>query len=109
MVAAPIFVILIDEVFDAMMQPGFTVSERDLNSDRLSCKFSEAAYKCSQRARTDQNGRDYLDDHVGVPETLNTLSVIVQDSNPVPGLLRLNVLDFAFGNILGQKFIHELQ
>ena len=47
-VAAAIFVILIDDVFDAIMQSGFTASERDLNNDRLSCTFSEAAYKYCQ-------------------------------------------------------------
>ena len=42
--AAAIFVILIDDVFDAIMQFGFTASERDLNIDCLSCAFSGAAY-----------------------------------------------------------------
>jgi len=36
MVAAAIFVMLIEDVFDAIMQFGFTASERDLNSDCLS-------------------------------------------------------------------------
>lgn len=44
MVAAAIFVILIDDVFDAIIQFGFTASERDLNNDCFSCTFSEAAY-----------------------------------------------------------------
>lgn len=43
MVAAAIFVMLIDDVLDAMMQLGFTASERDLNSDCFSCTFSETA------------------------------------------------------------------
>lgn len=47
-VAAAIFVILIDDVFDAMIQFGFTASERDLNNDCLSCMFSEAAYRGRQ-------------------------------------------------------------
>jgi len=47
-VAAAIFVILIDDVLDAIMQSGFTASERDLNNDCLSCMFSEAAYGCCQ-------------------------------------------------------------
>ena len=51
----------------------------------------------------------YLDDHVGVPETLDALSVVVQNSDSVPSLLHFNVLNFAFRNVLGQKFIHELQ
>ena len=42
-VAAAIFVMLIDDVFEAIMQSGFTASERDLNNDCLSCIFSEAA------------------------------------------------------------------
>ena len=49
----------------------------------------------------DQNRVNYLDDHVGIPETLDTLSVIVQDSDSVPGLLCFNVLDPTFGNVLG--------
>jgi hypothetical protein len=48
MVAAAIFVILIDDVFDAMMQFGFTAWEIDLNNDRLSCMFSETACKDRQ-------------------------------------------------------------
>ena len=47
-VAAAIFVILIDDVFDAIIQSGFTASERDLNNDSLRCIFSEAAYKYDQ-------------------------------------------------------------
>ena len=56
-----------------------------------------------------KGGDDYFDDHVGISETLDTLSVIVQNSDSVPGFLCFNVLDFSFGNVLGQKFIHELQ
>lgn len=48
MVAAAIFVMLIDDVFEAIMQSGFTASESDLNNDCLSCMFSEAAYGCYQ-------------------------------------------------------------
>lgn len=44
MVAAAIFVILIDDVFDAIMQFGFTAPESDLNNDRFRCRFSETAY-----------------------------------------------------------------
>ena len=62
----------------------------------------EIAYIC-------HGGGGYLDDHVSIPKTLDTLSVMVQDSDSGPGLLRFNVLDFAFGNVLGQKFIHECQ
>ena len=43
-VAAAIFVILIDDVFEAMIQSGFTASEMDLNKDFLRCMFSETAY-----------------------------------------------------------------
>ena len=56
-----------------------------------------------------QDGNDYFDDHVGISETFDTLSVIVQNSNSVSGLLCFNVLDSAFGDVLCQKFIHELQ
>jgi hypothetical protein len=52
MVAAAIFVILIDDVFDAMMQSGFTASEMDLNNVLLSCMFSETACGESQKAST---------------------------------------------------------
>ena len=48
MVAAAIFVILIEDVFDAIMQFGFTASEIDLNNDRLSWMFSETAWKDHQ-------------------------------------------------------------
>ena len=51
-VAAAIFVILIDDVFEAMIQPGFTASEIDLNNNFLSCTFSETAYGCCQRGST---------------------------------------------------------
>ena len=54
-------------------------------------------------------GGDYFNDHVGIPETLDTLSVIIQNGNSISSLFCFNVLDFAFGNVLGQKFIHELQ
>jgi hypothetical protein len=56
MVAAAIFVILIDDVFDAIMQFGFTASEMDLNNDCFSCTFSEAAYG------------DYQKDNIHAPE-----------------------------------------
>ena len=52
MVAAAIFVILIDDVLDAMMQFGFTASEIDLNNDRLSWMFSETACKDRQEDDT---------------------------------------------------------
>ena len=52
MVAAAIFVMLIDDVFDAMMQFGFTASEIDLNNDRLSWMFSETAWKDYQEEGT---------------------------------------------------------
>ena len=56
-----------------------------------------------------QTGGDYLDDHVSIPETLDTLSVIIQNGDSLSSFLCLNVLDFALGNVLGQEFIHELQ
>ena len=56
-----------------------------------------------------QGGGGYLDDHVSIPETLDAMGFIVQNSDPVPSFLRFNVLYFAFGNVLGQKVIHELQ
>lgn len=59
-VAAAIFVILIDEVFDAIMQPGFTASERDLNNDCLSFTFSEAAYRGRQGDSIHTTGRKGL-------------------------------------------------
>lgn len=56
-----------------------------------------------------KSGNNYLDDHVGISETFDTLSTVVQNSNSVTSLLCFGVLDFAFGNVLRQKFIHELQ
>ena len=44
-IVAVIFVILIDDVFGAIM---FAASERDLNNDCLSRTSSEAAYKYFQ-------------------------------------------------------------
>ena len=56
-----------------------------------------------------QVGRGYLDNHVSISETLDALSVVVQNSDSLAGLLRINVLNFAFGDILFQELIHELQ
>jgi hypothetical protein len=52
MVAAAIFVMLIDDVFDAMMQSGFTASGMDLNNVLLSWMFSETAYGDHQGEHT---------------------------------------------------------
>ena len=56
-----------------------------------------------------QDGNDYLNDHVDISETFDALSVVVQNSDSVTSLLCFNVLDFAFGDVLCQKFVHELQ
>ena len=56
-----------------------------------------------------QDGNGYLDDHISISETLDTLSVMVQNSNSIASLLCVNILDFAFGDVLCQKFVHELQ
>ena len=52
---------------------------------------------------------DYLDDHVSIPKTLDTLSVIVQNGDSISSFLCFNVLYFTFGNVLSQKFVHEPQ
>jgi len=47
-----------------------------------------------------QDGKGYLDDHVSISEAVDTLSVVVQNSDSIASLLRVNVLDFAFGDVL---------
>jgi hypothetical protein len=54
-------------------------------------------------------GGDYLDDHINIPKSLDTLSVVVQNGDSISSFLCFNVLHFAFGDVLSQKFIHELQ
>ena len=56
-----------------------------------------------------QGENNYLNDHVDIPETFDALSVVVQNSDSVTSLLCFNVLDFAFGDVLCKKFVHELQ